>query len=554
MNTRQPNPNTPKLTALYERLSRDDELQGPSNSIVNQRELLEDYAKKNGFTNLAHFSDDGYSGTNFDRPDWQRLIAEIEAGNVGTVIVKDVSRVGRDYIHVGLYTDIMFREKRIRFIAINNGIDSANGDNEFAPFLNIMSEWYARDASRKIKSAVKMKGNGGKRLTNMPIYGYRLDPADKTKWIVEDEAAAVVRRIFRMTIEGVGPHMIAKTLATEQVERPSYYMTKRGIVNYTRNAGEDAKYDWNTKSVCDIIGKLEYTGATVNFRTGKESYKDRRRTKNPREEWKVFENTHPAIVDDETWNLAQHCRETKRRPAPDSHGEANPLTGLLFCADCGAKMYNHRKRRTEHLVYHRHIGKYYPSYGSDAYCCANFRSNARSLRDCCTMHYIRTAAVRELLLDTIKNVSAFVKKSEAEFVRQVREASELRQEAAAKASRKQLAKDQKRHAELDTVISKLFEQSAAGKIPEARFDTLLAGYEKEQAELARSVERLKAELQTFDADSVRADKFIELVKKYTDFTELTTPMIHEFVRTRSRPHRERARSAGGYLLELHREI
>ncbi len=267
----------------------------------------------------------------------------------------------------------------------------------------------------------------------------------------------------------------------------------------------------------------------MNFRTGKESYKDRRRTKNPREEWKVFENTHPAIVDEETWNLAQHCRETKRRPHPDSLGEANPLTGLLFCADCGAKLYNHRKRRTEHLVYHRHIGKYYPSYGSDAYCCANFRSNARSLRDCCTMHYIRTAAVRELLLDTIKNVSAFVKKSEAEFIRQVREASELRQEAAAKASRKQLAKDQKRHAELDTVISKLFEQSAAGKIPEARFDTLLAGYEKEQAELAQSVERLKAELQTFDADSVRADKFIELVKKYTDFTELTTPMIHEFV-------------------------
>lgn len=525
MNNKQPET---KITALYERLSRDDELQGESNSIKNQKQMLEDYAGKTGFTNLVHFTDDGWSGTNFERPNWKRLVSEIEAGNVGVVICKDMSRVGRDYLQVGFYTEVMFREKGVRFIAVGNSIDSANGDNELAPFINIMSEWYARDTSRKIKTATKTKGEAGKRLTNGPIYGYRLDPEDKHKWIIDEEAAAVVRRIFTLTVEGNGPQIISKILEADKVERPSCYMTTHGLFDYSKKYNEENKYIWNNKTISDILAKQEYIGHTVNFRTGKESYKDRKATKFTEDEWMIFKNTHPAIIDEETWQLVQHLRETIRRP--NYMGEANPLTGLLYCADCGRKMYNHREpKKTDKLVYHNNVGKYYPSYGRDTYCCSTYSQSSGTLTRKCSLHYITTGAVRELLLDTIRTVCGSVRDSEAEFVKQVREASELRQESEAKAHRKQLAKNEKRHAELDRIISKLYEDNATGKVPDARFETLLTGYENEQSELAVGITELREQLDAFDADSVRADKFIEIVRRYTDFTELTTPMIHEFV-------------------------
>ena len=520
---------TTKITALYERLSREDERENESLSIENQKAYLEEYAARNGFSNTVHFTDDGCTGTNFDRDDWKRLITEVEAGNVSCLILKDMTRFGRDHIQVGLYME-MFRKKGVRFIAIDNSIDSINPESlEFAPFINLMSEWYARDISRKIKSANKAKGNSGKRLTNVPIYGYMLDPSDKSKWLIDEEAAETVKRIFRMTIEGFGPQQIAKTLATEKIERTSYYMKRRGFVNYNKFGNEETKYDWNTKTVADLIAKFEYCGHTVNFRTTKESYKDRRRKDNPQDEWKVFRDTHPAIIDEETWNLAQKCRETKRRPRPTYDRTPNPLTDLLFCADCGNKMYNHREEKTGKMYYHKQVGKYYPRSARDTYTCATWNDSGNLITKKCTQHYIRTAAVREILLDTIKNVSGYVQDSEEDFIRQAREASELQQEVAAKASRKTLAKNQKRHAELDTIISKLFEQNATGKIPDARFETLLQGYEAEQTELTQSIEKLQSEIDNFDSDSVRADKFIEIVKRFTDFTELTTPMINEFV-------------------------
>ena len=454
----------------------------------------------------------------------------MEKDNVSTLILKDMTRFGRDHVQVGMYMEI-FRKRGVRFIAVGNSIDSVYPDTlEFAPFINIMSEWYARDTSRKIKSVTTAKGKAGKRLTNVPIYGYMLDPNDKTNWLIDDEAAEIVRRIFRMTIEGKGVQQIAKTLATEKIERSSYYMNRRGFVKYnTHGSSEETKYDWNTKTVADLIAKQEYIGHTVNFRTNKESYKDKRRTTNPQDEWLIFENTHPAIIDSETWDLAQKCRETKRRPQPRYDRESNPLTGLMFCADCGKKMYNHREEKTGKMYYNKQVGKYYPRSARDIYQCATFSDSGNYVTKKCTLHFIRTASVRELLLDTIKNVSGYVRENEAEFVKQIREASELQQETAAKASRKLLGKNQKRHTELDNVISKLFEQNAAGKIPDTRFETLLAGYENEQSELALSIEKLQTELSSFDADSVRADKFIEVVKRFTDFSELTTPMIHEFV-------------------------
>ena len=521
-------PDKLKLTILYERLSRDDGDKAESDSIAHQRELLEGFAVKNGFTPYIHVSDDGYSGTNWNRPGWQDIIARIEAGEVLAIIVKDSTRIGRDYIRVGSFREFI-KERNVRLIAVNDNFDSNDGDDDFTPFRDVLSEWYARDTSRKIKSVIKTNGEKGKRLTNAPIYGFRLDPDDKTRWIIDEDAALIVRRIFQMTIEGTGPHTIAKTLAAEKIERSSYYLTKRGIVDYGRYSAEETKYDWNTKTISDMIAKPEYKGATVNFRTAKESFKSKRRTKADKEDWLIFEDTHPAIVSAETWELAQKCRETIRRPSPNLLGEANPLTGLMYCAECGSKMYNHREAKTGKMYYHAKVGKSYPKSAKDFYRCSTYDSDASSLRTNCTMHYITTANVRKLLLTAIKSACGSVKENEAEFVQKVREASEIQHEADAKTQRGQLAKKQKRHAELDTVISKLFEQSATGKITESRFENLLAGYEKEQADLTESIAKLQAEIDGFDADSARAERFVEIVKRYTDFKELTTPIIHEFI-------------------------
>ncbi len=514
-----------KITALYERLSRDDELQGESNSIRNQKTMLEEYASKNGFGSIRHFTDDGWSGGNFDRPDWKKLIAEIEAGNVATVICKDMSRIGRDYLQVGFYTEVMFREKGVRFIAIANSIDSVNKDSgEFAPFLNIMSEWYLRDTSRKVKASHKARGTAGKRLTFAPIYGYRQNPQDKSEWLIDPEAAEVVRRIFKLTIEGKGPVQIARILSEDKVERPSHHMTTRG---YAKRGYHDMThpYAWSGNTVGHILSKPEYMGHTVNFRTYKDSYKDKQTKFASPEDWVIFEDTHPAIIDRETWETAQRCRKTVRRT--DSLGEANPLTGLVFCADCGGKMYNHRiPHRTE---YTHPNGKVYSRPPKDDYSCSTYSLTNRKYARQCSQHYIRTAVLRELALDAIRTVSDFVKQSEAEFVRQVREASTVRQEETAKAHRRRIAKEQRRVHELNSIIKKLYEDTATGKLTDKRFELLCAEYEREQAELEQSIETLQAELDNFHADSERADKFIAIVKKYTDFTELTPSMITEFI-------------------------
>lgn len=518
-------PETTKITALYERLSRDDDLQGDSNSIIHQKQMLEDYASKNGFRNISHFSDDGFSGGNFDRPGWKRLISEIKAGKVGTVIVKDMSRVGRNYLQVGFYTEVMFHEKDVRFIAISNNIDSTNRESgEFAPFLNIMAEWYLRDSSRKIKTVMRAKGMSGERLTFSPIYGYTLDPADKKKWIVDEEAAKVVRRIYRLTIEGKGPCDIARILANDKVERPSYYMVTRGISKHTQYA-LSTPYAWSGNTIAHMIGKPEYLGHTVNFRTYKDSYKDKKVKETPKEDWVIFKNTHPAIVDSETWETAQRCRKTVRRT--DSLGEANPLTGLVFCADCGAKMYNHRKPYP--TTYVNKKGYKCTRCPKDVYVCSTYSLTGRRFNRQCTSHNIRTVVLRELVLDAIRSVSGFVKRSEGDFIKQVRATSAVRYEETARSHKKRIEKGKKRVAELDTLIRKTYEDNVSGKLTDKRFEILSAGYEREQSELEQSITALQAELDSFNTDSVRADKFIEIVRKYTDFTELTAPMIHEFI-------------------------
>ena len=506
------------ITALYERLSRDDDLTGESNSILNQKAYLENYAAQHDYTNIAHYTDDGWSGGNFERPDWKRMIADIEAGKVCRVIVKDMSRAGRDYLQTGFYTEVFFRQHGVHFIAIANGVDSEDqNSSEFAPFLNIMNEWYLRDQSRKVSAAYKIKGNSGKHTSTHAIYGYKKDPDNKDHWIIDEEAAAVVRRIFQLSIEGHGGYEIAQILTNERVESPSYYLASRGIGLFKNRKDMSRPYDWYGNSVNVLLSKPEYMGHTVNFRTSKKSYKDKR-VMNPPEDWLIFENTHEAIVDPQTWKLAQRTRKTVHRT--DTTGEANPLTGILFCADCGAKMYNHRSERT------RKDGSKTPV---DFYNCANYTLTLqRATKKCCS-HSITTKAVRALILDTIQTVSTYAIANETEFKYKVLEASKIKQETEARELKRKINRAKKRSAELDVLIKKLYESYAMGKIPEKRFDMLSADYEKEQAELEEIIASDLAELDVFATDADRAHQFLALAKRYTDLTELTTPMINEFV-------------------------
>ena len=452
MNNRQNGKETTKYTALYSRLSREDlAIDGDSVSIQHQKTMLEKYAKENGFSNPIHFVDDGFSGGTFDRPEWKKMIAEIENGNISTVISKDMSRVGRDYLQTGFYTEVFFREKGVRFIAIGNNIDSNNrSSSEFAPFLNIMNEMFLKDTSRKIKASHKARGMSGKRLTFAPIYGYKLDPNDKNKWIIDPEAATVVKRIYHLTIQGIGPYAIARQLSEEKIARPSYYMYDRGIVNW-KNRDHSDPFVWNGRSVIQMVEKPEYKGDTVNFRSDKEHYKDKQSKKNAKEDWVIFEGTHPAIVDAETWETAQRCRKVRR---VSSTGEPNPLTGLVFCADCGQKLYNRRDIGGKAIS---QFGKEYNKGLQDYYHCSTHNTALRKFRTGCSAHRIQTHVLRELALEVIKSASKFVKEDEDNFVRQMRETSAIQQEQTLKSHKKRLAKEQRRITELNTLIKRLYE-------------------------------------------------------------------------------------------------
>jgi DNA invertase Pin-like site-specific DNA recombinase len=503
--------NSIKITALYERLSRDDELQGESNSITNQKHFLEDYARKNGFVNIRHFTDDGVSGTTFDREGFQSMIAEVEAGNVAVIIVKDMSRFGRDYLKVGFYTEVMFKEKGVRFIAINNGIDSSNQqDSDFTPFLNIMNEWYARDSSRKIQAIFKARMQEGKRVSPSVPYGYRRDPDDKQHLIIDPEPASVVRRIFKLVLEGNGVNRIADILYADKILIPSAYAEKY----YPENQHSKSFHDpirWTNQTIIHILEKREYMGHTVLGKTISESYKTKKRRKATEDELMIFENTHEAIIDEETWNNVQRLIETKRRPKKNGAPPCR-LSGLLYCADCGSKLSHRYNSRNK--------------YDADnSYGCSSYRQYTRN----CTMHYIRVSVVEKLILETIREVSAYALSNEKEFVKKVREASDVQQEATMKEYRRRLGKAKRRHEELDDLVKKLYESFATGKIPEKHFDRLLSGYDNEQTTLEAEMQELQTGLDRYGADSVRADRFLELVKRYTDFSELTTPMLNEFI-------------------------
>ena len=516
-----------RITALYERLSRDDDLAGDSNSIVNQKKMLEDYAKNNGYTNTVHFTDDGFSGGSFDRPGWKQMLSRIENGDIGTVIVKDMSRVGRDYLQVGFYTEVFFREKGVRFIAVSNGVDSTNNtSSEFAPFLNIMNEWYLRDCSRKITAVLRAKGKEGKPITSNPPYGYVKSPDDKNLWLVDEEAAEVVKKIFRLTVEGMGPYQIAKRLMAEKVEKPSYYQAARQRGNFKTMCDFETPYNWTGGSVVRILERPEYMGDTVNFRSHKESYKDKKAVKNSSEDILVFQDTHEPIIDRRTWYLVQELRKTVRRV--DTSGEGSLLTGKLYCADCGGKMH-YRRSTTRAGRDWRGIPNGEVQHTSAGFNCSTYNSSRKKYKQVCCSHSIKEDTVKQLILESIRYALKSVRMDEAAFIKSMRSASEVRDKSEVKKLKADLSRKEKRFADLDLLIKKVYEDNAMGKLPDRRYEMLSSDYEKEQQELEISMQEIREKLMQFEDDTDRTEEFLSLVHKYADIQELTPAIVNEFV-------------------------
>ena len=502
-----------KITALYERLSRDDfgkddDQQRESNSISNQKAMLEEFAARQGFTNIVHFTDDGISGTCFDRPGFLAMMKEVEAGNVEYLCIKDMSRMGRDYLKVGQIMEIL-RQRGVRLIAINDGVDSARGDDDFTPFRNIMNEYYARDTSRKIRSTFQSKGKSGKHLTGTVIYGYLWNEA-RDQWLVDPEAADVVKRIFAMTIDGYGPYQIASKLKEEKVLIPSAYLARHGE-GVNKNKTFKDVYGWGSSTICNILEKREYLGHTINFKTRKH-FKDKKSHYVPEDEWTIFENTHEAIIDQQTFDLVQKIRGNVRR-YPDGWGEAAPLTGLLYCADCGGKMYVHRTNNGKRI---------------SQYTCSQY-SKVPVGKLCTTQHRINEDVVLSLVSEMLKAIAEYAKHDRAEFVRVVQEAQSSQQTAEVKKQRTRLATAKQRVSELEVLLCKIYEDNILGKLSDSRYATLDAQYEKEQSELTAEISVLEKAIKSYEKHEKDADRFIALIDKYENFDKLTIAMLNEFI-------------------------
>ena len=502
-----------KITALYERLSRDDfgkddDQQRESNSISNQKAMLEEFAARQGFTNIVHFTDDGISGTCFDRPGFLAMMKEVEAGNVEYLCIKDMSRMGRDYLKVGQIMEIL-RQRGVRLIAINDGVDSARGDDDFTPFRNIMNEYYARDTSRKIRSTFQSKGKSGKHLTGTVIYGYLWNEA-RDQWLVDPEAAEVVKRIFSMTIDGYGPYQIASKLKSEKVLIPSAYLAQHGE-GVNKNKTFKDVYGWGSSTICNILEKREYLGHTINFKTRKH-FKDKKSHYVPEDEWTIFENTHEPIIDQQTFDLVQKIRGNVRR-YPDGWGEAAPLTGLLYCADCGGKMYVHRTNNGKRI---------------SQYTCSQYTKVPCGTL-CKTQHRINEDVVLSLVSEMLKAIAEYAKHDRAEFVRVVQEAQSSQQTTEVRKQRTRLATAKQRVSELEVLLCKIYEDNILGKLSDSRYATLDAQYEKEQSELTAEISVLEKAVKSYEKHEKDADRFIALIDKYENFDKLTIAMLNEFI-------------------------
>ena len=500
-----------RITALYCRLSCDDEKQGDSNSIIHQREMLSKYAKEHGFLNTEFFVDDGYSGTNFNRPDWQRLSGLIDEGKIGTIIVKDMSRLGRDYLQVGMYTEMVFPNNDIRFIAINNGVDSVNGtENDMTPFINIFNEFYAKDTSRKIRAVAKAKGESGKPLATQPPYGYLKDPNDKTHWIIDEEAAKVVREIYSLCVNGYGPSQIANILAERGVDSPSIHFKKIGLTYSSLASKSTPDTFWAQRTIALILDKMEYTGCTVNFKTHIKSYKNKKTISNPRDEWRIFENTHEAIISKETFDAVQRIRDGKR--VRNNLGEMPMLSGMVYCADCGSKLYQVR-------------GKGWP-HDKEYMVCASYRKKSKQT---CSSHRIRNAVLEQLILERLQEVMAYAKENEDKFIELVTAQSRKEMEKSLREAKKEYDAAKARCSKLDDIIQRLYEDNVDGKISDERFQKLSMTYEEEQSRLKARIAELDALLLEEKEKSLNTDNFLSMVREYTEIKELNCEVIRTFI-------------------------
>ena len=489
---------TNKITALYCRLSQDDILDGESNSITNQKDILSKFARENGFANTVFYTDDGYSGTNFDRPDFQKMKTDIEEDRIGTVVVKDLSRLGREYLQTGYYTEIFFPEHDVRFIAVHDNVDTHRGDNDFAPFKNLMNEFYAKDVSRKVRAVFKAKGQSGKPLATSPPYGYKKSEADKNVWVIDEPAAEVVRRIFRLCIAGYGPRQIARTLNSEGIPTPSICSRGKGMVH------------WDHRSICDILERLEYVGHTVNFKTTKKSYKCNKRIDLPKENWLIFENIHEPIISQYDYDLVQQLRESKRRPLK-RNPDPNPFSCIVYCADCGKKLYvsggNQQSKKNESLR------------------CSTYSKHYEE----CTAHYIRTCILREIVLSEINKLLCAVHDDEDAFVRRSMEQSAASHLDEIKIARRLIAKDERRIEELDKLFTRLYEDNVLGKIDDERFSQMSASYTDEQKKLKAEVVRIRELIEAKEQRTSDISHFLQIVRKHERISELTPKLMHEFI-------------------------
>ncbi len=504
-----------KITALYERLSRDDEQAGESNSIQNQKKYLEEYARQHGLRNIRHFYDDGYSGTNFNRPGFAALLEEIEAGRVENLVVKDLSRFGRNYLQVGYYTEILFPKKGVRFIAINNNVDSAvPQDNDFTPFLNIMNEWYAKDTSNKIKAIFKSRMKDGMRCSGSIPYGYKRKPGDKQTLIVDEPVAEVVRKIFRLACQGNSTTAIAEILTAEQVLIPAAYAAQHNPEN-CRHKNVTDPYRWNATTVGYILDRQEYLGHTVLGKSICENFKTKQRRAATPDELMIFPDTHEAIIDQDTWDIARKIR-MKKKPRVANGTYSHRLSGLVYCADCGARMGFASPEA-------KHSGKHYDS--DSAFQCGNYRNQNGE----CVSHFVKTSVLEAVILQAIQTVSKYVLENEAEFIDQLKALWNENQAKTANNGQQELAEARKRMSELDAKIQKLYESTLNGLLPERQAQRMIQQYDEEQILLEKRIEELESLVQQDEIKEVDTDRFIALVRKYRDCEELTDTMLYAFI-------------------------
>ena len=493
---------------LYERLSRDDNLEGESYSIGNQKKLLTKVAKEKGYTNLVHFMDDGISGVTMDRPGFVDMIRQLEEGRAAAVFVKDLSRLGRNYIEVGRLTEEFFPEHDIRLVAVSDNIDTAEGENELAPIRNLFNEWYARDISKKRRISNKIKGNAGEPM-GQPPYGYMKDPDNPKRWIVDDEAALVVKRIYSMTLDGLGTEQIAAQLERDGILTPRAYWLQKGV----KRPGKGKQLPptrWNSSTITKILSLQEYCGDILNFKTYSKSYKNKKRIDNDRENWVVFKDVHEPIIDRAVWEQVQQKRGTRRRRRTND-GEKNMFSGLLVCADCGNNLHYHFNQGNPEIKYFN---------------CSNYKGNRGT---CTSTHYVRVDFLELVVLGEIKRLTKFASHYEDDFVKAVMGSSQQSVALDRKLKEKELAALQARDEELDGLFERIYEDNVSGKLSDDRFSKMSRRYEDEQKEISERIKTLRAEMDKLSSKAVTADMFISTVRKYTRAKALTPRMLNELI-------------------------